>query len=108
MLNIVVLTSVANTGAVAGAEVVQVYLGLPANTGEPPKRLVGWTKVFLQPGASTSVSMEVNEGDSSHPMSYWDTNSNSWQTAPGDYLVYVGNSSAQASLTLAGTFHMGS
>jgi beta-glucosidase len=106
--NVVVLTSVANTSAVAGAEVVQVYLGLPANTGEPPKRLVGWTKVFLQPGASASVSMVVNEGDSSHPMSYWDTNSNSWRTAPGDYLVYVGNSSAQADLTLAGTFHVGS
>jgi beta-glucosidase len=101
-----VLFDVTNTGAVAGAEVVQVYLGLPAATGEPPKRLVGWSKVFLQPGANASVAVNVDESDSSHPMSYWDTNSNSWQTAPGDYPVYVGNSSAN--LALAGTVHVGS
>jgi beta-glucosidase len=99
---------VTNTGSVAGAEVVQVYLGLPAATGEPPKRLVGWRKVFLQPGAKSLVTVEVDENDSSHPMSYWDTNSNSWRTAPGDYPVYVGNSSAAAGLTLAGTVHLGS
>ena len=34
-----------NSGTRAGAEVTQVYLGLPANTGEPPKRLVGWAKI---------------------------------------------------------------
>jgi beta-glucosidase len=99
---------VRNTGAVAGAEVVQVYMGLPAATGEPPKRLVGWRKVFLQPGASAFVTVGVDENDSSHPMSYWDTNSSSWLTASGDYPVYVGNSSASASLTLAGTVHVGS
>jgi beta-glucosidase len=86
--------------------VAQVYLGLPASTGEPPKRLVGWQKVFLQPGAKQRVTVEVDQNDSSHPMSYWDTNSSSWQTAPGDYLVYVGNSSAN--LTQAGMVHVGS
>jgi beta-glucosidase len=91
---------------VAGAEVVQVYLQLPDATGEPPKRLVGWQKVFLQPGAKQSVTIDVEESDSSHPLSYWDTNSSSWQTEPGGYLVYVGNSSAN--LTQAGNFHVGS
>jgi beta-glucosidase len=97
---------ITNAGAVAGAEVVQVYLGLPASMGEPPKRLVGWRKVNLQPGAKQSVTVEVDQSDSSHPMSYWDTNSSNWQTAPGDYPVYVGNSSAN--LTQAGTVHVGS
>jgi beta-glucosidase len=106
--NFQVSVDVTNTGAVAGAEVAQVYLGLPASTGEPPKRLVGWQKVSLQPGATQHVTVQVNENDSSHPMSYWDTNSSSWQTASGDYPVYVGNSSAAASLTLAGTVHVGS
>jgi beta-glucosidase len=96
-----------NTGAVAGAEVAQVYLGLPEATGEPPRRLVGWKKVFLQPGERRSVSIAVDNADSSHPLSYWDVNSESWQAAPGDYTVYVGNSSASASLTVAGTFHLG-
>jgi beta-glucosidase len=83
-----------------------VYLGLPAVTGEPPKRLVGWRKVYLQPGAKQSVTVEVDQNDSSHPMSYWDTNSSSWQTALGDYPVYVGNSSAN--VTQAGMVHVGS
>src|SRR6266702_6053922 len=37
--------TITNTGARAGAEIAQVYLGLPASTGEPPRRLVGWAKV---------------------------------------------------------------
>src|ERR1039457_1044129 len=104
--NFQVNVDITNTGAVAGAEVAQVYLGLPAATGEPPKRLVGWRKVNLQPGAKQSITVEVDRNDSSHPMSYWDTNSSSWQTASGDYPVYVGNSSAN--LTQAGTVHVGS
>ena len=95
---------VANTGATAGAEVAQVYLTLPA-AGEPPKRLVAWQKVFLQPGAQQHVTIAIDANDSSHPMSYWDVNANAWITAPGDYGVYVGNSSA--AVTLAGTIHVG-
>src|SRR5207248_9750797 len=37
--------TVTNTGSQVGAEIAQVYLGLPPSTGEPPKRLVGWAKV---------------------------------------------------------------
>lgn len=105
--NFQVTFDLTNTGSVAGAEVAQVYLGLPAGTGEPPRRLVGWQKVFLQPGAAQQVTVEVDENDSSHPLSYWDVNSKSWQTAPGDYTVYLGNSSSSASLSLVGTIHLG-
>jgi beta-glucosidase len=97
-----------NTGSVAGAEVAQVYVALPASTGEPPKRLVGWQKVLLQPGAQQQVTIAINADDPSHPLSWWDVSSNSWQTATGDYAVYAGNSSSTANLTLAGTFHVGS
>jgi beta-glucosidase len=102
--NFQVTFNLANTGAVAGAEVAQVYLGLPASIGEPPKRLVGWQKVMLAPGASQPVSIEVDVTDSSHPLSYWDVNSNAWLMAPGTYTVYLGNSSASSSLTTVGTF----
>jgi beta-glucosidase len=105
--NFQVTFGLTNKGSVAGAEVAQVYLGLPSGTGEPPKRLVGWQKVLLQPGAQQQVTIEVDENDSSHPLSYWDVNSNSWQTAAGDYAVYLGNSSSMASLSLVGTFHVG-
>jgi beta-glucosidase len=106
--NIQVTFNLQNTGAVTGAEVMQVYLALPASTNEPPKRLVGWQKVPLNPGQQTGVTIEVDENDSSHPLSYWDTNSSSWLTAAGTYTVYLGNSAAQSGLQVAGTFQIGS
>ncbi|MGO9228285.1 MAG: glycoside hydrolase family 3 C-terminal domain-containing protein [Bryobacteraceae bacterium] len=106
--NFQVTFNLTNTGTAAGVEVEQVYLALPASTNEPPKRLVGWQKVPLAPGQQQSVTVEVDENDSSHPLSYWDTTSNSWLTAPGTYTVYVGDSSAQSSLQVAGTFQIGS
>ena len=57
----------------------------------------------LDPGASQSLAIEVDQNDSSHPMSYWDTTSNSWKVASGTYTVYLGNSSAMSSLMTAGT-----
>jgi beta-glucosidase len=105
--NFQVTFNLANTGAVAGAEVAQVYLGLPASTNEPPKRLVGWQKVLLQSGASQPVTIEVDQNDSSHPMSYWNTGTSSWTVAPGTYTVYLGNTSATASLITVGTFTVG-
>jgi beta-glucosidase len=101
--NFQVTFTLTNTGAVAGAEVAQVYLGMPASLNEPPKRLVGWQKVLLQPGASQPVTIEVDQNDSSQPMSYWNTTTDSWQVASGKYTVYLGNSSAMASLTTVGT-----
>jgi len=101
-----VKVDVANTGSVAGAEVVQVYLGLPAATNEPPRRLVGWSKVMLQPGETRSVTVTVDAADSSHPLSYWDPAANGWQVAGGEYTVYVGSSSRD--VIAAGTFHVAS
>ena len=101
--NFQVTFNLANTGAVAGAEVAQVYLGLPAGLNEPPRRLVGWQKVPLQPGASQAVTIEVDQNDSSHPMSYWDTTTDAWTVAPGVYTVYLGDSENAASLTTVGT-----
>jgi len=96
---------VQNTGTRAGAEVAQVYLALPAGIGEPPVRLVGWQKVVLAPNQVQHVTVNVAASDSSHPLSYWDTTSNGWLNATGDYAVYVGNSSRN--LVLDGTFQLG-
>jgi len=94
---------VQNNGARSGAEVPQVYLGLPESTGEG-KRLVGWQKILLNPGQRQNVTIQVNSSDSSRPFSYWDVNSQSWLIASGTYTVYLGNSSRD--LTAIGTFRM--
>jgi beta-glucosidase len=84
---------VKNTGGWAGAEVAQVYIGLPASTGEPPKRLVGWVRVELEPGETEEVSVLLDPNASSHPLSYWNVRDDTWEIASGDYEVYVGASS---------------
>jgi beta-glucosidase len=106
--NFQVTCDLTNTGAVSGAEVVQVYLGMPANLSEPPRRLVGWQKVTLPPGVTQHLTIEIDENDSSHPMSWWNTASGAWEIAPGTYTIYVGTSEAADDLTVAGTLQVGS
>jgi beta-glucosidase len=101
-----VVFDIANTGRVAGAEVAQIYIGFPDAAAEPPKRLVAWKKAFLQPGEKQRVTVQIDPGDSSHPLSIWDTETKKWETVPGDYTVYVGNSSAPSDLIRAGTIRM--
>jgi beta-glucosidase len=98
---ITVQVDVESSGKVAGAEVVQVYLSLPAGLGQPPKRLVGFQKVLLGPGEKKSVQIIVDPNASSHPLGTWDTGTQQWKTASGQYQVLVGN--ASDNLTLSAT-----
>jgi len=90
---VTVRASVANTGPVAGAEVVQVYLGVPVE-GQPPKRLVGFQKVFVEPGASKAVTITIDPAATNHPFGVWDYCSRGFVTPPGEYTVSVGTSAA--------------
>jgi beta-glucosidase len=101
--NFQVTFTLTNTGTRAGSEVPQVYLGMPAALNEPPKRLVGWQKVPLNAGAAQQITIEVDQNDSSQPMSYWNTTTESWTVSPGAYTVYLSNSSAPSSLVTVGT-----
>ncbi len=95
---ITVAFTIKNTGAVAGAEVGQVYLGIPV-AGQPPKRLVGFKKVHLQPGQSQRVSIVIDPAATNHPLSVWDYCTRGFVVRSGDYTVYVGNSSEDTPLT---------
>ncbi len=81
--------TVTNTGNRAGAEVAEVYASLPAAAAEPPKRLVGWSKVTLNGGESKEVSIEIDP----KYLSIFNVEKNSWQLIPGDYGFMVGGSS---------------
>ncbi|KAJ7827358.1 glycoside hydrolase family 3 protein [Mycena olivaceomarginata] len=70
----VITFTVKNTGAVAGTEKPQLYLGYPPAAGEPPKVLRGFDEVPLAAGASQQVSMTVGARE----MSIWDTPSQGW------------------------------
>ncbi len=81
--------TVKNAGSRAGAEIAQVYAGLPASAGEPPKRLVGWSKVRLNPGESREVTVTVEP----KYLSIFDEASDAWKLLPGEYTIMVGGSS---------------
>jgi beta-glucosidase len=87
---------VENTGRRAGAEVPQVYLGMPPSCGEPPQRLVGFEKVRLEPGEKKTIQITIDQRAANHPLGYWDGSAGAWAIAEGDYTVYVGTSSRHA------------
>jgi beta-glucosidase len=94
---------VENTGSVAGAEVPQVYLSLPASAGEPPKRLVGFEKVHLQPGQKQRVEITIDPAAANHPLSVWDASAERWRTPEGAFTLRVGTSSGAISMSQAVT-----
>jgi beta-glucosidase len=89
---------VQNTGDVAGAEVPQVYLGVPA-AGQPPQRLVGFDKVQLAPGEKQRVTVTIDPAASNHPLSVWDADADTWTTPEGQYRVNVGTASDDITLS---------
>ncbi|KAH8805958.1 glycoside hydrolase family 3 protein [Xylogone sp. PMI_703] len=87
---------ITNNGTVTGAEVPQLYIGLPSSApSSPPKQLRGFTKVSLQPGQSKTVTFNLRLKD----LSYWDTSSQSWILPSGTFSIYVGASSRDIRLT---------
>jgi beta-glucosidase len=81
--------TVTNKGNRAGAEVAEVYASLPAAAAEPPKRLVGFSKVKLNPKESKEVTVDVD----AKYLSIFNMMHNAWQLVPGDYGFMVGGSS---------------
>ena len=81
--------TVKNTGKRAGTETAQLYTTFPAQAGEPPKRLIGWSRVELAPGESKTVSITVPRDR----LTVYDEASDSWKLVPGEYTILGGSSS---------------
>ena len=81
--------TVKNTGRRAGTEIAQIYVSLPDAAGEPPKRLIGWTRIELRPGEAKQVSVPIGRDR----LTVYDEASDSWKLVPGTYIVRVGSSS---------------
>jgi len=84
-----VSAEVTNTGERTGAEVVQLYVGMPASTGEPPQQLKGYAKVSLLAGQTRRVEFTLTPQD----LAYWNDAAGGWVTASGEYQIMVGTSS---------------
>ncbi|MCA9709666.1 MAG: glycoside hydrolase family 3 C-terminal domain-containing protein, partial [Myxococcales bacterium] len=93
---------VENRGARAGAEVVQLYVGVPGSAVERPvKQLRGFDKIWLQPGESRRVRLQVPyEG-----LAYWDPARPGWRVETTGHEVMVGGSS-EAAMRLRAPFEV--
>ncbi|CAN7160376.1 beta-glucosidase family protein [Caulobacter sp. LjRoot300] len=92
---------VRNTGKRAGKAVPQVYVSPKAGGWEAPQRLAGFSKVELAPGATTRVTLTVDQ----RLLATWDDKAHGWSVAAGSYTVALGASSrdtaAKADVTVA-------
>ena len=77
-----------------GTEIAQVYAVLPRASGETYKRLVGFTRVELAPGASKTVTVPLNP----LCLSIYDTSKDAMLRIPGRYTILAGPSSADTPL----------
>lgn len=84
-----VKVTISNTGLYDGAEVVQLYIGLPnAIVFRPEKELKGFAKVFLKRGESREVSIPFDD----KTFRYWNVKTNQWEIEMGTYGIMVGAS----------------
>lgn len=81
---------ISNTGNLAGAEVVQLYISdLESSIPRPPKELKGFKKAFLEPGEKQDVKFKLTTED----LSFFNDKANKWVYESGDFEISIGSSS---------------
>ncbi|MET3975877.1 glycoside hydrolase family 3 C-terminal domain-containing protein [Cellulosimicrobium sp. BE325] len=82
-----VTVTVTNTGPVAGADVVQVYVRRETpGVHRPDRTLAGFARVELDPGESRTVTVPLGDAAFRH----WDVATGAWQVEEGAWSVLVG------------------
>jgi beta-glucosidase len=90
-----VTVTVKNTGAVAGKEIVQLYIkDVASNVIRPIKELKGFEKIMLQPCEEKSVSFTLDK----RSFAYYNTEIKDWHVESGDFEILVGSSSKDIKL----------
>lgn len=92
---VTVTASVTNTGDMAGAEVVQCYVADPeCSVVRPVKELRGYAKVFLNPGETKTVTIDLP----AQAFAFYDVEKKDFTVEAGHFVVYVGNASDNCKL----------
>ena len=82
---------ITNSGIMAGKEIVQGYVSVSnSNIERADKELKKFEKVSLEPGETKKLIFELSERD----LSFWSTESNTWQVEPAEYVFEVGASAS--------------
>ena len=88
-----VSVTVTNTGVCAGAEVVQLYVSAPQDSiHRSVRELKGFQKVFLQPGESKTVAMELDD----RSFAVWQ---DGWKVPCGTYQIQIADITVPLEIT---------
>ncbi|TKB96898.1 glycoside hydrolase family 3 C-terminal domain-containing protein [Pedobacter cryophilus] len=88
---VIVKVKLTNTGAKAGAEVVQSYVkDMQSAVKRPEKELKAFEKVFLNPNESKIITLTLPK----EAFQYFDESKNNWVLEPGSFEILIGSSSA--------------
>ncbi|MBR6884625.1 MAG: glycoside hydrolase family 3 C-terminal domain-containing protein [Prevotella sp.] len=88
---------VTNTGKLAGAETIQLYIrDLKSSLPRPVKELKGFSKVYLAPGATQQVSITIDKS----ALSFYDDRVGEWVAEPGDFEALIGTASDKITSTV--------
>lgn len=91
-----VYVTVANTGARAGSEVVQLYVGDEASSlPRPAKELKAFAKVHLAPGETARVKLDLRDRD----FAFYSVEAKHWLVEPGAFSLLVGTSATDIKLS---------
>ena len=85
---------VENTGKRDGTETVQLYLRNLSDAEGPLKSLRGFQRVSVKAGQKTTVTLPLERKS----FEFWDAETNSMRTKPGQYELLYGNSSRDGDL----------
>ena len=101
---VTVSVTVKNSGAVRGAETVQLYVsdetGTPIAGGRVLQALRGCCKIWLDPGEERKVDFTLTPRDLAH----YDPARHAWYAAPGRYLLRLGHTSRDIRASLGLNF----
>jgi beta-glucosidase len=84
--------TVKNLGKVAGKEVAQVYVSPLDARWEAPKRLAGFRKVEVKPGAAIRSSITVDP----RLLAVYDSATKTWRVAAGEYKIVLATDAGEA------------
>ena len=87
---VTVTVDVANTGSVAGDEVVQLYVHQKAGSDSRPRReLKGFRRVSLKPGETQTVTFSLGPDE----LRYWSTSQRKWLQDAEAFDLWAGGDS---------------
>ncbi len=98
---VTVAVDVANTGKLAGDEVVQLYVhDVECGVKRPTKELRGFRRISLKPGEKKTVTLEMP----AQKLAFYDDKTHGFTVEPGAFEIMVGSSSED--IRLRGTLEV--